>query len=194
MYNPALLGPLAQSVEQWIFNPLVEGSNPSRPTIVYRNPDPSVRVFLYPVAQFEPSISKSQVRQRSCMRRRSRRVILHGPPLFIETRTPAFGFFVSGGTIRTFDFKQSGSTAKLHEAAQPPSHPSRPTIVYRNPDPSVRVFLYPVAQFEPSVSKSQVRQRSCMRRRGRRVILHGPPLFIETRTPASGFFVSGDVI
>jgi hypothetical protein len=27
-------GPLAQSVEQWTFNPLVEGSNPSRPTIL----------------------------------------------------------------------------------------------------------------------------------------------------------------
>ena len=28
-------GPLAQLVEQWTFNPLVEGSNPSRPTIFF---------------------------------------------------------------------------------------------------------------------------------------------------------------
>ena len=29
---PHLTGPLAQLVEQWTLNPLVEGSNPSRPT------------------------------------------------------------------------------------------------------------------------------------------------------------------
>ena len=28
------LGPLAQLVEQWTLNPLVEGSSPSRPTIL----------------------------------------------------------------------------------------------------------------------------------------------------------------
>ena len=27
-----MFGPLAQLVEQWTFNPFVEGSNPSRPT------------------------------------------------------------------------------------------------------------------------------------------------------------------
>ena len=31
-YNAQLVGSLAQSVEQRTFNPLVEGSNPSRPT------------------------------------------------------------------------------------------------------------------------------------------------------------------
>ena len=32
MIASLLNGPLAQSVEQWTFNPLVEGSSPSRPT------------------------------------------------------------------------------------------------------------------------------------------------------------------
>ncbi len=34
-----LLGSLAQSVEQRTFNPLVDGSNPSRPTNYCRYPD-----------------------------------------------------------------------------------------------------------------------------------------------------------
>ena len=53
-------GPLAQLVEQWTLNPLVEGSNPSWPT-------------------------KNR----------------------FEARTSEFGFFVSTGEIRTFDFKQA---------------------------------------------------------------------------------------
>ncbi len=29
-------GPLAQLVEQWTFNPFVRGSNPRRPTIIFK--------------------------------------------------------------------------------------------------------------------------------------------------------------
>ncbi len=35
MIASLLNGPLAQLVEQWTFNPLVVGSNPTRPTIIH---------------------------------------------------------------------------------------------------------------------------------------------------------------
>jgi len=43
-----------------------------------------------------------------------------------EARTwcPGFSFFRC--QIRTYDFKKPGSTAKLHEAAWPPNHPTWP--------------------------------------------------------------------
>ena len=36
IYEILNYGPVAQRQEQWAFNPLVEGSNPSRPTITMR--------------------------------------------------------------------------------------------------------------------------------------------------------------
>lgn len=56
-------GPLAQLVEQWTLNPLVEGSNPSWPTKSLSKPGSMCPGFLFLRRRFEPTTSKKLVRQ-----------------------------------------------------------------------------------------------------------------------------------
>ncbi len=44
------MGPIAQSVEQRTFNPWVDGSSPSGPTVAQWNENPILYVFKFPVS------------------------------------------------------------------------------------------------------------------------------------------------
>ena len=71
------IGPLAQLVEQWTLNPLVEGSNPSWPTTSSINPDLECSGFFVSTEEFEPSTSNRP--GSTAEQRRRSRVMREGP-------------------------------------------------------------------------------------------------------------------
>jgi hypothetical protein len=65
---PRKHGPLAQLVEHWTFNPLVDGSSPSRPTTSNKTLLPSLRCFV----PFRAVLSRSATGDKSTQNKLAR--------------------------------------------------------------------------------------------------------------------------
>ena len=142
-------GPLAQSVEQKTFNLLVEGSNPSRPTISSNLTSLQARRYKPVTARAAARCGAGASGYAPCAVR-----ILHGPPSFSDRTPLQAGQGARGGALRC---------SRKRVCTLRGSNPSRPTNTV------LRGVSHAACRATPQRSPAcpPVRSRSKHGRRGR---------------------------